>query len=174
MFNTTEIMKMNCPVCKEELFITGKARMETLSEHVENVEVISKKDKYECLNDGCQTYNKVFWNFIGETYVYRNFGFGVLNEIDFIDGNSAPFGSFQRKMNVEIGKHDEDFYLFKNFSSDRLSLQVKYNYESNENGDILKRKPYLQWYQRDGDDMFNIYLGTGVFGFRKRKKYDKP
>lgn len=170
MFNTNEIMEMYCPVCKERLYITGKARMETLSEHVENVEVISKKDKYECLNDKCQAYNKVFWNFNGETYTNRQFGFFILDEIDFINGNNAPFGSFQRKMNVEILKHDEDFYLFKKWFGG-FSLKVMFKYKSNENGDIIKRKPYLQWYQRDKDDMFDIYLGKGILGFTKRKKY---
>jgi len=95
---------MKCPSCKSELIVSGQARLETVCEHVSNPNGIpSLKDKYICSDIDCETHNYgVCWNSGGEKYSeYPD------NSI-YADNNDAPFGSFQRKLNIEIYKDDEN------------------------------------------------------------------
>jgi len=132
-----------CPICYQDLIITGQARLETTVEHVENPNgIISMKDKYECINVNCPAFiEKICWDEGGEYYVYN-----FKSNPKFIDNNNAPFGSLERKLNVEIYKKDENytllnFYFFK--------IKVVFKYKSNENGTILERKGTFQILKRD-------------------------
>ena len=132
-----------CPVCYDELKVTGQARLETLNEHISDPNgTSSMKDKYECVNVGCLAFiHKAFWNEDGEYYI-RDFK----AKIDFIADNNAPFGSSQRQMNVEIYKKDENYILLNLYY---FKIKVKFDYKSNENGSILKRKRRFLILKRD-------------------------
>ncbi|KKK69100.1 hypothetical protein LCGC14_2937450 [marine sediment metagenome] len=127
-----------CPVCYDKLKVTGQARLETLNEHIWD----PMKDKYECVNVDCPAFiHKAFWNEDGEYYI-RDFK----AKISFIDNNNAPFGSSQRQMNVEIYKKDENYILLNLYY---FKIKVKFDYKSNENGSILKRKRRFLILKRD-------------------------
>ena len=132
-----------CPVCYENLIVTGQARLETLDEHISNPNGTPlMKDKYECVNVDCLAFiHKAFWNEDGEYYI-RDFK----AKIDFIANNNAPFGSFQRQMNVEIYKKDENYVLLNLYY---FKIKVVFQYTSNENGTILKRKRKFVVLKRD-------------------------
>ena len=136
---------MLCPICKTELKVTGQERLVTLDEHISCCEEISLKDKYQCLNKNCEaSIDELMW---GEDGAYYPQGKNWGKKYVFIDNNNGPFGSFQRKCNIMVYKHDEDFYPIKDlkipFSKTKIDLKVSYNYESNEDGAILKRSPKL-------------------------------
>ena len=64
-------------------------------------------------------------------------------------------GTFQRKCNVEIYKKDENRTLFTMPNWKWLPLHgwhcnSRWQYTSNENGDVLKRKMKLEWITREG------------------------
>lgn len=134
---------MNCPVCRAKLIVNGQERLETLIEHVECREP-SLKNSYICSNLNCPTHEfGVRWNDDGEFYCRK---YDYDRYLKFIDNNNAPFGSFERKLNVEIYKHDEDFTLLEIFS---WRLSVKYGYVSNEDGEILKRTWKIEAYHNN-------------------------
>lgn len=140
------MLKMLCPICKKELVVTGQERLETLDEHVCNPNgEICLKDKYECINETCSAYNRIMWGEDGDLY-WKN-GWSRKEYFNFIDGNEAPFGSFSRRMNVEIYKKDENFLLCTIFERKNY---VKYLYKSNEDGDILNRKWKFELITKDG------------------------
>lgn len=168
---------MMCPICKTELVITGQARLETLDEHVSCCEEITFKSVYQCPNQSCEACkNELIWNSWGEFYTFRSpqefkYNYG------FIDNNNAPFGSFQRKCNIEVYKDDENFYLIKgiNIFKTRFSLKVKFHYTSNENGDILKRTFSLQpiindCYYTSGISMLNYCMRRNFKLIKEIKK----
>jgi len=141
---------MLCPCCKTKLVVTGQERLETLEEHVSCVDPCLK-DKYECPNPSCATYQKCCWNEDGEHY--QSFS----DKFPFIDNNSGPFGSFSRRINVEIYKHDEDRELFK---LGRFKFKLVYSYKANEDGEILSRKRRIEtWLKtRDDDWGYTLYI----------------
>jgi uncharacterized protein YbaR (Trm112 family) len=154
---------MKCPVCKSELIVNGQERLETLMEHVGCREP-SMKDSYICNNSNCITHQYgIRWNSNGELYCkkyYRE------NEIGFIDNNSAPFGSLERKLYVEIYKKDENKY-FKIFG---WTVEIKYKYKSNENGDILKKWTKINLWQKD----HTLYIpGIHMFFYVVEKHFNK-
>jgi len=75
--------------------------------------------------------------------------------IPFINGNDAPFGSFQRKMNIEVYKHDEDVHLvtlpifFPNVFSG-MKIRKRYHYEADFDGNITKRRIKFEYITKDG------------------------
>ena len=129
--------KMKCPCCKKELIIGGQKRLETLSEHVFDPNGNpSLKDFYICNNFLCDcSALRVMWDQWGGFYAGKNWK--EAQDIKFIDNNDGAFGSFERKLNVETGKHDEEFYFPKVFG---WRIKIEYEYKSNEDGDILSRK----------------------------------
>jgi hypothetical protein len=131
-------MKMKCPICRTELVITGQAYLETLLEHVFG-QSASLKSKYQCPETSCVAFkDELVWNEDGEYYGGRLESFG--KKYQFINDNKAPFGSFQRQLNVEIGKKDENFDLLNLYF---IRLHVEYKYTSNTDGDVLSRHSRL-------------------------------
>lgn len=143
-----EINKMDCPICRTELETKRQLRLETLCEHVENVEP-SLKDVYECPYIRCQGHRRIFWSSDGE-YYQESFS----EKFDFVNNNDAPFDSFQRQMNVEIYKHDEDYIFCTIF---KWRFKIKFHYKSNRNGDILSRKRSLEIIKPD-----NVVYRSGI------------
>ena len=128
---------MKCPCCLAELELGKRMKLETLTEHVCNPNgEIALKDSYHCSNTECQAYkDEVVWNEDGERY-------GFKNNSSWLNGNDAPIPSFQRRMNVEIYKHDENYTLFTLFG---WECKIEFKYISNEEGDILKRWRKVVW-----------------------------
>jgi hypothetical protein len=141
---------MKCPICKSELLVTGQEHLETLNEHVSNPnDEPSLKNKYECLNERCESREKLIWNEDGDLYhqhVYEN-GYDFNEKYSFIDGNDGAFGSFARRVNVEIYKKDENFLLCTLFGR---KIFIKYLYKSNDDGDILKRTWKFEILRKNG------------------------
>jgi len=139
---------MKCPICKTELVELKKLRMETLDEHVSDPnEEISLKMAYRCPSSDCPSFGELkpiaFWNHIGEAY---SNGCNRFKALPFIDNNDAPFGTWQRKANVEIYKDDENklLFTFPCYPLKGWKVYSKWYYTSNEDGDILKRKLTFQ------------------------------
>jgi len=137
---------MKCPICKSELVVTGQERLETLDEHVCNSNgEPSLKDKYECLNEQCSGYDRFMWNEDGGLYSKHH---GCDSKtFNFIDGNDGAFGSFARRVNVEIYKKDENFLLCTILGR---KIFIKYLYKSNDDGDVLKRSWKFEILRKDG------------------------
>jgi hypothetical protein len=64
----------------------------------------------------------------------------------FINNNDAPFGSPERKTNVEIRKEDENklLFTFPCYPLKGWKVYSKWEYRSNEDGDILKKKLHFR------------------------------
>jgi len=141
---------MLCPSCKTELVVKGQERLQTLGEHICNPNgVPSFKDKYVCPNADCIVASNVFWNSDGELYC-EDFQKSHLHmqEGAYVDNNNAPFGSFRRKCNVEIYKKDENHTIFR---MGKYRFEKVYSYQSNENGEILKRKWGVRIWKKEGN-----------------------
>jgi hypothetical protein len=160
---------MLCPSCKTKLIVDGQARLETLDEHVSapNDEVCLK-DKYICPNTDCKISSCSYWNEYGEFYCDK---FSEIRKLEkdgaFINNNNGPFGSFQRKINVEIYKKDEEYVLF---DLGKYRFEVTFNYKSNEDGDILKRKRHLTIWEKDENSGGYIYCQNFFHSLSRKVK----
>jgi len=153
-----EPLKMQCPHCRSDLVVTGMAYLETSIEHVECVSP-SLKEKFECSNRDCKTHLcGIVWNRYGERYFGHTFK-------EFINANDGPFGSWSRKANIEISKHDEDYTIIR---LGKFHFEKIFHYESNENGDILKRWSSIQiWIRREhGEELY--MSGVRMFAYSVR------
>jgi len=130
-----------CPVCESPVEITSQEQYETLGEHVTNPNAEShpKRDAYRCTNKECicnHPDHNVFWNYNGEMYG----GFRIDDE-EFIGENNAPFGSFERKMNLEILKCgvDDNKYLSPALCLWILQPYIQYHYKGDVMGNVVKK-----------------------------------
>jgi len=142
-----------CPCCKSVLYKSGMKRLETLDEHVSCVEP-SLKMSYKCTNDECDAYDYAIWNEYGEVYYSKK------KDVNWIDNNNAPFGTFQRRINVEVYKEDENchWFTFPCWPMKGWKCRKKYIYTSNEDGDILKRKLTLEWTIPEGNlEVYHVW-----------------
>lgn len=102
----------------------------TLDEHVCTPNATPpKRPVFVCKNPHCFFYctdNSLFWDDYGSFYGYKK-GLPIYN---------AAIFSPAKKIETEIYKKDEN----KRFSWRGFTLFLKYNYEANEAGKILKRK----------------------------------
>lgn len=169
---------MKCPCCKTELVPWIMLKLETLDEHVTCCQDICEKQAYVCPNQVCQVNTrptlKIFWNDIGDLYGEKDHTStdswradnNYLNAIPWIDKNNAPFGTFQRKCNVEIYKQDEnkDLFILPKWLPIRKGWRCEreWHYQSNEDGDILKRSSRLKWWIPNEHGTWTLY----VSGFR--------
>lgn len=155
-------MNMFCPVCKKALVVWKKLRMESVVDHVGDPNGVPPlMEAYRCPDPLCITRkNFIFWNYEGELFSDKYISSEDMRSIKFIAGNDAPFGTFQRKMNVEIYKKNENKLLVKLpswFPSvwSGMKIYSDWRYTSNENGDILKRRLKIRCVKKDGV----IYMG---------------
>ncbi len=125
---------MKCPCCKSELVVASQARLRTLEEHVSDPNgEVSLKNKWVCSDKTCPTHRYgVRWNDYGEKYsrIYRD-------DIEYIGNNDAPFGSLERKINVEVRKNDENLH----WRVGKFHLELDWVYKSDMDGNILSKKP---------------------------------
>lgn len=97
----------------------------------------------------------MYWNEDGEIYD-TNGNWNKVKGIQFIDNNDGPFGSFQRKSNVEIYKKDENYDLL---NIGKYRFHIKFWYKSNENGDILKKGRSLEiWIKDSNAGGYTLYI----------------
>lgn len=178
---------MKCPCCKTQLIEWKKLRLETLDEHICKPNgPVSEKMAYVCPAPGCPVNAaapavKVFWN--EEGALYNDFDTSTVesfkrdkeyfSNIPWIDGNDAPFGTFQRQINVEIYKKNENKIVFvvpKWFPIRKGWICEKvWHYKSNENGDILKRSWSLNWWIPNGMGSRTRYIsGISMMKFELR------
>lgn len=154
---------MNCPCCRTKLVITGQQRLETTEEHVCDPNgTPCMKDAYECLKSDCPAFGQGMWESGGE-YFCKDYKV----KLPFIDDNSGPFGSFSRKLNVEIYKRDENFTICEVFG---WKFKIVFNYLSNEDGDILKKRPKLEIWRKDAQLGGYILYTSGISMLRFRIK----
>jgi len=177
--------EIKCPKCKCLLKEWKMIRVETLDEHVTNPNGIpSKKMVYICSDAKCLSRKMgVFWNYVGELYS-KKYIRDMDEVIKWINNNDAPFGTFQRRANVEIYKKDENKYLFtfpiiKWFPLSGWKIRLEYRYKSNDDGDILSRKSKLIWitnkgtYHNWGYTMLVYCLKHVFYNWRQCKKSNK-
>ena len=159
---------LKCPFCMTLLVVAGQERLETLDEHIFQREP-SLKDRYVCPAKKCPTYGVVCWNEDGELYTEgdtsesRKENNKKYRQIEFIDKNYAPFGSFQRKCNVEVYKKDENY----SFNIGKLRFEIVFHYTSDYDGRILKRWRSLDIWIKDKNGQYSLYRsGLGMLIFR--------
>lgn len=165
-----------CPVCKSPVLISSQEQYETGEEHVidPNRESYPKRDAYRCTNSDCvcnDEKHKVFWNYNGEMY-----GGFMIDDDDFIDQNNAPFGSFERKMNLEIHKCGvkDRIELSPALCLWFLQPYIQYHYKGNVMGNVVKRWFTIEFLKKDRDRNeycygFNFCWGTWSFLWREFK-----
>jgi hypothetical protein len=151
-----------CPVCISPIVITGQKEYQTGSEHVTdpNITEHPKRDVYQCTNKECvvnEEKHNVFWNYNGEMYG----GFRIDDE-EFIGENNSPFGSFQRKLNLEISKNGvlDKKELSPAWCLWFLQPYLQYHYEANEMGDVLKKWYTIEFRKKDDRGEYSFGFHT--------------
>lgn len=126
--------------------------LETLEEHVYNPNASpSVKQSYVCPNPHCQARRQVMWNRDGERYG---------KACNWIDGNDAPFGTISRRLNVEIYKKDEDYYLdtIPCWPLKGWKVKVVHHNRANDDGKILSRGSSLEWHRPESGGVYVIHI----------------
>jgi hypothetical protein len=152
---------MKCSICKNELVKEGMAKLETLNEHVSGIEPCMKS-KFVCSNESCVGHTKLCWNEDGDIY-------GWIKGVEFVNKMSGAFGSFSRKMDVEIYKKDENYTLFQRGS---WKVDVVYRYKSDEDGNVLSRKRSYTVWKKEGAHYVMHHFGIKMLIF-SIKQYHK-
>lgn len=145
-----------CPSCKSPVVITKQERFETLEEHVcnPNMEVHPLRDAYQCSDKNCITKkNNIFWDYNGDRYgsVKKDGDWVMDDKKYFIDDNDSPFGSYRRRINVEIYKVGlkDNVFLSPAFALWFLQPYIQYDYVADNNGKILKTKRSISFLKKD-------------------------
>lgn len=153
---------MLCPICKSELILgEGKKRYETLVEHVEDPNGIPcEKPYYICSNNKCESRAIVYWDEDGESYITGKNYFEIKDKYHSL----TPYDSFQKKMDIEVYKHDEDFIVLNLFF---MRWKCEFSYEADTWGNITKRIPKIKAYYRDKNGNICYYIsGAHMFFYR--------
>lgn len=168
---------MKCPVCKSELVRGEDKEFETSSEHVCNPNQNSYplRPTWECLNNKCELSGyDCFWNEYGE--LYSNIPYS--KKINWINDNEAPFGTFSRKINVEIyGKGlKKKIYLSPALCLWFLQPMIEFKYLSNEDGDVLGKKMNLIFLKKSNGSYsihWNSWYNSLKYYFKSFKRIRK-
>jgi hypothetical protein len=153
--------KMYCPVCKKELVVWKNLRLETLGEHVGAPnEQSCEKPAFHCPDEKCptRTVRHIFWDDIegGMFYDGEYMSKDERASIPFIDGLSAPFGSFNRGW--DAAKQAEEkantlictlpTWLWKPLGG--MKIYKNWVYHANDDGKIDSRSFELKYIRKDG------------------------
>lgn len=148
---------MLCPCCKSEIIIGSEKRYQTLDEHV-----CSPNDDSPmrltliCSEPSCITRgHDVFWDADGDMY-----GGFTIPDFTFIGGNNSPFNSLARRLNIEI---------YKVGVKDKTELSpawllgfyqpiIQWEYQANENGEVLKRSFSIRYLKKAGGKKYSVYV----------------
>jgi hypothetical protein len=154
---------MKCPYCYTELVNDKPRRLETLGEHVCCATEISEKPSFICPSLACPTRNLVCWDEEGSLYVIGDYKKYHAANIKWIGGNDAPLPSYQRQINVELSKHDEDFLLL---TVRGWKCYIRWNYDADELGNIISKRMKVEWVTPEG----YVYIsGLRMFNFCMRR-----
>lgn len=150
---------MKCPICGNELIEGPGRRFETLSDHVSDPNGTHRplRPTFECQGTyyfkskneemDCIMQDSGFWDDYGDFYSHVDFDlYNRIQKLCYKEMTEA-LDSYARKSHAEIYKRDEEFVLFRTL---KYKWFVKFNYEANMDGDIVKRRPYIQRLKKDG------------------------
>jgi hypothetical protein len=126
---------MLCPICNSEIIQGSGYRVyQTLEEHVCSPnDPVCPKEYFVCSNSSCVANSFVYWDEMGESYRLNENYFEMKEKYPY----TVPMNSWAKKKEIELEKHDEDFILLNLFF---IRWKVKFEYEGNEQGQILNRK----------------------------------
>lgn len=149
-----------CPVCRKPIVPFKEMRLETLDEHIFDPNgTPSLKWGYWCPDESCATrVFGIFWNDEGDLYAQACAPYLTREKkasIPFIDGNDAPFGSFQRKCNVDVYKKDQNrtIIVLPKFMPGILSgmkIRTKWSYQGDYDGKVTKRRLGFEYITKGG------------------------
>jgi uncharacterized protein YbaR (Trm112 family) len=124
-----DAVDIGCPACKTKLVFVKTMRAETLSEHVcGDDNYISKKDMYGCPNHDCFVNEKgLTWLEDGEGF-YSNCFTIKSDDSRFIDKNSQPFRTWNRK--YEAGRER----IVNEIAVGNVMIQIAMSCKADENG----------------------------------------
>lgn len=151
---------MICPICDSTLVDGPLEVYQNLEEHVSDPNGFpTAKETFRCPSHKCtvNTEYKGFWDWYGDYYC-ENYA------------NGRPMkakDSFAMKADVEIRKKDENFTFFRTYS---WKFRVKFKYEADTFGNVVKRTPTLDIWKRhwgSWKDYFTYY-------FKDKNKRDFP
>lgn len=149
---------MRCPICGSELVEGHGRKFETLSDHVSDPNGRNRplRPTFEChgtvhldlKNEDikCPMSDSGFWDDYGE--FYSQVDYKLYKRIKGLCDKemTEALNSHARKSHTEIYKKDEEFVLFRIF---KYKWRVKFNYESDMDGNIIKRRPYIRRLKKD-------------------------
>lgn len=182
--------EFHCPFCKSPVHKSGEKLLETLEEHIFDQEP-SMRSFYTCSNSSCESNLpsvQIGWNESGDLYIFgTDCKEGMRVEKTAIDKNSAPFGSYQRQLNVEIYKNGLKDHLVEvspKWWLGNFGFFIECKYKSDLQGSVLKRSYRLQLLKKDGDASiyyispvrmfmysFGEFLGRRKSFLKEPKKY---
>ena len=159
--------ELRCPIkgCGQILVTEYKAPLETLDDHI-TCSKPSLKSVYTCSSTSCVSHkHKMEWTSDGEYYVQGSIGYSL-----FVNNNSAPFGTFWRRINAESDR-SEDFTLVR---FGKVKIDVEWVRKVDAAGNTLSKRPTFKvWVNHElyisGIRMF-FYVVTKYF--RNRKNYN--
>lgn len=170
---------MRCPICGEELVEGMGRRYETLEEHVFDPNgtpslkptLVCDNQHFKYTKDGdegnCPFRHSIFWDYyIGDFYVLNGFGDTIREHEDFLKeiAHNHMFearDSHARKVQIDIYKKKR-IELFRLF---RWRWVIDFKFTGDEDGNIVKRRPYIQMFSTDDDGNSWSYTTTFITSF---------
>lgn len=145
---------MLCRFCEKPLIKGEDKKFETLCDHVSDPNAMDHplRPTYVCEDPECIANSKAkgFWDDYGDFYSSHRIA-DPHNKY----GHNSALNSFGMKMEVEVYKDDENFYIWRGF---KYRLKIKYKYKANEMGEIIKRTPTLEIHRRDFSKFTDMFF----------------
>lgn len=139
---------MKCPICKTALTVTCKKRYESSEEHVSNPNGTPYlKEVFQCPNEKCIAHTSgLEWIKFGE---YCGSSVGGARIYPFINGNSAPFNSLERRLGTEscFSYSNKKHLAAKTWTilkAKKWHVNFRWIVRANENGTILDLSPTIE------------------------------
>lgn len=151
---------MHCPVCRKELVVWKELRLETLGEHVGDPNgLVCKKPALHCPDGKCPSrLIGCMWDNIegGLFYAGKYPSQEEKDAVPFIDGNTAPFGSFDRgwqaakKAEAKVNKQICQFPKWFPGILSGMKIRTDWVYHADDQGKITSRHFGLHWITQEG------------------------
>ena len=170
---------MNCPICGSELIEGVGRRYETLGEHVSNPNGIpSLKQTFVCDNESyvypyseeetnCPFRYSMFWDWMGDYYGVLK-GFDMIREHEsFLKKNLCHNQMFEAR-NSHTRKSKVEIYTKKEVKLPRFlkwRWDIRFKITADEDGNIVKQKPYIQMFSTDDNGKSWSYTSTFITSF---------
>lgn len=141
-------LEWKCPCCKSSIIEGEESHYQNSLDHISNPNGNPpSRITYICSESTCHTRKKdMFWDEYGDLYVG-----GWSGDEHFENKNSAPFGSYSRKSNVEIYRKNlkKGIYLHPIFTFFIWKPYIEFKYKADYNGKITKRYYSLEFFKKD-------------------------